>query len=174
MPRKRRPAKRRYAEVNPIRAFAGPKGDGTDCWFRDDAVYPSRQEAAAAWQWCRRDIWARCFRFRVPKAATVYDGIRLASVQHVCWHWNHVVFDLSAALAEISADRGSIERFERADPRGAEQIRDFLAQLRADLQVVEGAARRLAAVPELMGRSYPGTLNTAETYGGVRAAPFGE
>jgi hypothetical protein len=173
MPRKLRPAKRRYAEVNPLRAFAGPKGDGTDAWF-DDAVYPSRHEAAAAWRWCRRDVWARCFRFRVPKAATIYDGVRLASPEFVRWHWNHVVFDLSAALAEVAADRASIEHFERADPRGAEQIRDFLAQLRADLQVVDGAARRLAAASSLMGRGYPSILSTAETYGGGPAAPFGE
>lgn len=125
--------------------------------------------AARAWEQVRRPVWAQTYRFTVPRAAAIFDGLTTAGRDVVLWTWQHVgPFPLKRALKALAEDRRRLAAF--ADTRGAAAIADYLDLLRADLTRVEQTAREVAARPaDPLDRPYPAHLSTSVTYGGVQA-----
>jgi hypothetical protein len=112
----------------------------------DVPVYGNETEARSAWEIYRRDVWAASHRMEVPRTAKLYDGLTTIG-RDVIWETFSYIngIDLDGALAGLEADRTAITRFERANPKGAYSIADFLAKWRSDLDAIESIARRLQA-----------------------------
>jgi hypothetical protein len=104
------------------------------------------------------------YRCTVPSAAKEYDGITDESLQVVRSGFRHIEYPLAEALSAIDADRRNLEAFVREQPKAARDIGDFLVKWRADLDVVERAARAMAASQHTR-RPYAHDLNTAQIYG---------
>jgi len=137
------------------RRSAGAVSVDLDRFVYDDAVgpdpyfatpgYDDAATAERAWRLCRRDVWLRCHRGRIPRAAAKYDGL-LASAHEFMWaSASCTVFPLADALAAIRRDRDAVDAFRTRDPRAAAEIADVLDVWLADLASLEMVAR--AAVP---------------------------
>jgi hypothetical protein len=125
--------------------------------------FPSRAEAQRAWASWRRRVWAQETRFRVPRAARVFDGLTLDALDDVLFRWNHIPpFDLAPTLSALARDRAHLESF--AGTKAGASIADMLDLLRADLDEIERVARVLA-VTDVMDRAYPGSVLQGPTYG---------
>ena len=143
MPVRRRLQTVQERAVNP-RVFRW--GDGTWCFFEPyDPVYPNRAEAERAWRRCRRAVWASTYRFSVPAAARVYDGITNDAADLVRNSWDRDVYPLGEALSAIERERATLAAFASREPRAAKAIADFLEMRIADLDLIEATVRDLAA-----------------------------
>jgi len=87
-------------------------GNGLWSFFDAQAVYPDRKTAKAAWQGCRREVWAQRQRFMPPKAAREYDGLTSDALELISSG-----APLDEVLDALRRDRRAVDRFERRDPR---------------------------------------------------------
>jgi hypothetical protein len=141
MPRKRRIPKHRLDETVDPHLFAF--GDGTWSYFQGDPVYPDVDAARAAWQECRREVWALSHRGRVPGAATTYDGLSFSSIDALRSEMSNsaIPFSLPRILDALDDDRARLAAFREAHPVDAKAIGDYLDTLEADFDAVETTAR---------------------------------
>ena len=98
-------------QPDPVELFSGLSDDGLDDIF-DGPHYHTREAAQRAWRRVRRPVWARTSRFRVPGAATVYDGLSIDRREFVLWlSAAHIPpFDLAGALEALEATTGQPRR----------------------------------------------------------------
>jgi hypothetical protein len=153
MPKLRRLERLQPREPDPLDVFQWSR-DGT-YHVLGDKHYRDRAEAARAWQKARRAVWACTSRFRIPGAATAYDGLTMEGLDYVLAHWNVLPpFNGRVVLQRLASDRAHIAHFEATNATGARAIADYLGKLRADLDVIEQTARALVGVP-YVARRYP-------------------
>ena len=119
--------------------------------------------AERAWQRCRREVWAGTNRYRIPRAATIYDGMTDGTQDALQFTSSCIVFNLIPVLEALAKDRATLEAFERT--RGAKAIADYLRMSREDLDAFERAACERAnwAGPDWLRPRKP--LGSAMTYG---------
>lgn len=144
-------------------------GNGRDSLLGIPSPFADEAASRAGWTACRRAVWARTTRFRIPRAAEHYDGLRTDGLDELRRTWNHNVFPLADVLAATEGDRARLATF-RPTPAG-ETIADYLDMLGRDFDAVAATAHALEAAPDVMKRKHPAHLNTARTYGQVGDDP---
>jgi hypothetical protein len=152
MPVRRRIASLRARQAHPVEIFTyALASDFSDVWGDGERGFASVTQAAKAWPVYRREIWAGTERFRVPKAATVFDGMTLLSLDALRYAWQLTEYRLHPTIAPLAIDRANLERF--ASTAGGKTITDYLDILRSDLTAIEEAARTMPA--SWIQRPYP-------------------
>lgn len=146
--------------------FRWHTGVGPDPYFKAPG-YDTPGDAEHAWRQVRREVWATCHRFDVPKAATVYDGLTRTAWPLLWGTWTDTSFDANQVLESVAEDLAAVDDFEAEDPQGARVISDYLAEWRADLATVRECA---TACLECDSRSrldldISRRITTAEKYG---------
>lgn len=144
--------RRRMADTSNVdaiaRKFRWADSDTFAKSFFGDPLFGSVEEARRAWQapGVRRSVWARQHRMSIPDASRVFDALSRDGWQFLWSNWQlEGPFAVNKALQAVAADRETVDRFERRDPRGARSIRDYLEQWREDLATLETIARDLGA-----------------------------
>jgi hypothetical protein len=159
---KRQPRRPNYHGL--AMAFVWDLGDGSGFTpALGPLPFRTRDEASAAWEVVRRPGWTQTQRFKVPAAASYYDGLQTKGAEVVCSRWNISPFPLDDALAALSADRAALAAFRGT--RAAGQVADYLDVYARDLDEVERTARTLAAWPSGLIPSHPGHLTAGAGYG---------
>jgi hypothetical protein len=151
--------------VIPVSTIAWLISDGT-AGCTGDHVAPDRETARRVWPQYRRKVWAATCRGNLSAAAQCHDDLTTLGFEYVHSHWQDEVFNLNAALAAVEADRAAVRRFEQRDPRGAREIRDYLAMFVEHLDRVADEARRLAlSSAPTWRRGYPSSIIGGLRYG---------
>ena len=156
-------------------AWLGKWGDAdsgfTSMQLGRTPTFATADEARRAWPAVRRAVWRETHRFRVPQAAQTFDGLTFDSVEQTRASWNHVHFPLTTCLEALAGDRRNLDAFVTRDPAGAAAIADILTEVRADLDLVEAAARALAAdAGPFYLCGYPHALSSSRYYGAGHGA----
>jgi hypothetical protein len=133
--------------------------DFTRSYLGNERHFASKEEARAAWPACRRLVWARTHRMRVPTAAEVFDGLTRRGWDMA---WSRTCYcaarlPMVDVLDALDEDRDAVAAFRRRDPEGAREIDDFLDLWLADLEAIERWTRT--------DEYGPGPLSTAARYG---------
>jgi hypothetical protein len=131
-------------DIDPAR-YRWSDGVGPCPYFGTPGHLDDRR-ARDQWARCRRQVWAETFRFCVPVAAVIFDGLS-DSARPLLWRsFTHTIFDPGPVRAALQQDRRRVERFTVRDLESADPVGDFLAQRLSDLAVVEQCVDVLAAL----------------------------
>ena len=147
--------------VGPHGFFPGQPGHG------DEAA------ARVQWQRDRRATWAATHRFRIPGAAVHHDGLSWSGWPTLWGTWSVPTFDVGPVVAAVADDLAAVAAFEERDPDGADEIADYLAAWRDDLDIVRDVAAACAVHADdrlaRAGLDVVGKITTARRYGGSRS-----
>ena len=128
-------------------------GDGTWDYFagtKAHELHPNRESAEQHWRQCRREAWAQTNRFRIPRAAEIYDNFSNTGWELLwrSWGWAKGTFPLAHILAAVEGDRAAVAAFRANEPEAAAEIDDYLELYLQDLATIEAEAQRIAPESE--------------------------
>ena len=168
-----RPSARAGATIPKIGALSFILSDGCTP-YGGQPVARDRAEAARAWPFYRRQIWAALVIGQVPQASREFDQLTTDGAAALA-DWRLEAFDTASVIAGLESDRAAVAAFRARDRVGAASIRAYLDAFLAHLEDIEAEARRVVAwsgpfwtrtCPQL-GRGRYGSLAGGAPQGGI-------